>query len=128
YRKTLQGFMKLKWIAVVIIVICFSIIYFIGTGIQSELAPMEDRSQFRLSLTAPEGTSYDYMDKYVDRVSQFIIDSVPEKTILISITAPGFTGSGSVNTGMIRAVLVAPKNRKRSQQEIVNTLNKKLSA
>ena len=39
--------------------------------IPSELAPMEDRSQFRLQVTAPEGTAYDYMDNYIDKVTQF---------------------------------------------------------
>ncbi|MGF2411774.1 efflux RND transporter permease subunit [Ferruginibacter sp.] len=127
YRKLLNGFMKLRWMAIVLILICFSIIYLIGKGIPSELAPMEDRSQFRLSVTAPEGTSYDYMDNYIDKISRFVADSVPEKTVLISITAPGFTGSGSVNTGFVRAALTDPKDRKRSQQEIVNMLNKNVS-
>ena len=40
------------------------------TGIPSELAPLEDRNQFRLSVTAPEGTSYDYMDSYMDTSEQ----------------------------------------------------------
>lgn len=126
YRRSLQAFMKIRWLAWVLVIICFGIIYFIGKGLPSELAPMEDRSQFRLSITAPEGTAYDYMDKYVDKISQFVMDSVPESTVLISITAPGFTGSGSVNTGMVRAVLVEPKDRDRSQQQIVDMLNKNL--
>lgn len=127
YRKALGGFMKLRWIAFVLIIACFGIIYYIGKDIPSELAPMEDRSQFRLSVTAPEGTAYDYMDKYVDRVSAFVKDSVPETTVLISITAPGFTGSGSVNTGFVRALMSDPKDRKRSQQEVVNMINKNVS-
>jgi multidrug efflux pump len=127
YRRLLEGFMKIRWLAIVLILVCFGIIYFIGKDIPSELAPMEDRSQFRLSVTAPEGTSYDYMDRYVDRISQFISDSVPEKRVLISITAPGFTGSGSVNTGMVRATMTDPKDRKRSQQDVVNMINKNVS-
>jgi multidrug efflux pump len=77
-------------------------------------------------LTAPEGTSYDYMDKYVDRVAKFVMDSVPEYNTLISITAPGFLG-GSVNSGMVRATLVDPKDRKRSQEDIVKMINKNAS-
>ena len=50
YRKSLTWFMKVRWMAFVIIVACFGIIYFIGSNLQSELAPMEDRSQFRLQL------------------------------------------------------------------------------
>ena len=105
---------------------CFGIIYFIGKTIPSELAPLEDRNQFRLTVTAPEGTSFDYMDRYIDKLIQFVEDSIPEKKGLISVTAPGFTGSGSVNTGFLRAMLVDPKDRHRSQQEIVNMVNKNL--
>ncbi len=126
YRRSLEAFMKLRWMAFVLIAICFGVIWWIGNSIQSELAPMEDRNQFRLSVTAPEGTAFDYMDSYIDRLQRFIQDSVPEKTVLLSVTAPGFTGSGSVNTGFVRALLTDPKDRKRSQQEIVDMLNRNL--
>ena len=64
--------------------------YIIFSGIPSELAPMEDRNQFRLQITAPEGTSYDYMDTYIDKLSKFVLDSIPEETIVMSLTAPGW--------------------------------------
>ena len=125
YKKSLTAFMKFKWIAFVIVAVCFGIIYFIFKGIPSELAPLEDRNQFRLSVTAPEGTSYDYMDSYMDTLNQFIEDSIPEKTTQISLTAPGFSG-GSVNSGFINVNLTDPKDRKRSQQQIVDMVNRNL--
>jgi multidrug efflux pump len=124
YRSSLERFMRWKWVALVLILGCFGIIYWIGKDIPSELAPMEDRSQFRLTVTAPEGTSYDYMDKYVTRVSKFIADSVPENKFMMSMVAPGFSGAGTANSGFVRSVLVDPKDRKRSQQDIVNMVNK----
>jgi multidrug efflux pump len=127
YRKWLTAFMKVRWLALVIIGVCFVLIFVIGKNIQSELAPMEDRDQFRLQLTAPEGTSYDAMDKYVDKVSKLVMDSVPENRTVLSVTAPGFTGAGSVNTGFVRATLTEPFERSRSQHEIVNVINKNLS-
>lgn len=126
YRRTLSGFMRIRWIAFIIISICFAAIYFIGTNMQSELAPMEDRSQFRLTVTAPEGTSFDYMDNYIDRIGRFVLDSVPEKRVMITVTAPGFSGTGSVNTGFLRMTLVDPGERERSQQEIVDMVNRNL--
>lgn len=126
YRVMLKGFMKVRWLAILITIACGFIIYFIGGNLQSELAPMEDRSQFRLQLTGPEGTSFDAMDSYVDEVAQFVMDSVSEKNVVISITAPGFTGAGSVNSGIVRATLTEPEERKRSQQDIVNIVNKNL--
>lgn len=125
YKKSLAAFMKFKWVALGIVAICIGIIYFIFTSIPSELAPMEDRSQFRLSVTAPEGTSYDYMDSYMDTLGQFLKDSIPEKKMMISLTAPGF-GGGSVNSGFFSVALVDPKDRVRSQQDIVNMVNRNL--
>ena len=125
YRRLLKGFMRVRAAAFIIILVCFAIIYIIGSNIQSELAPMEDRSQFRLQVTAPEGTAYDYMDNYMDKLAKFVLDSVPEKDVVISLTAPGFSG-GSVNSGFIRVTMVAPGERKRSQQQIVDMINKNL--
>jgi len=126
YRRMLNGFMKARWMAIPIILVCVAIIYFMGRNLQSELAPMEDKSGFRLQVTAPEGTSYDAMDKYMDKLATFLVDSLPEKKYITSMTAPGFTGSGSSNSGFVRILLVPPSERTRSQQEIVNWVNKKL--
>ncbi len=124
YAKWLRGFMNVRWLALPIVIVCIATAYFIGTNLQSELAPLEDRNQFRLQLSAPEGTAYDYMDNYVDKVTRFVMDSVPEYKTVLSITAPGFTGSSSVNSGSVRTTLVDPKNRKRSQQQIVDMVSR----
>lgn len=126
YAKTLAAFMRRRWIALVIIGVCFGITLLIGANIQSELAPMEDRNQFRMSLSAPEGTAYDYMDNFVQTMVNFVMDSVPEYRTALSVTAPGFTGSGSVNTGFVRVTLSDPDKRDRSQQEIVDMVNRNL--
>ncbi|HMR44745.1 MAG TPA: efflux RND transporter permease subunit, partial [Saprospiraceae bacterium] len=127
YDKTLKAFMKARWLAWVIVAACGFIIYSVSSNIQSELAPMEDKSQFRLSLSAPEGTSFLAMDQFVDKVSTMIMDSVPENQIVLSVTAPGFLGSGNSNTGFVRVVLVDPKERNRSQKEIVEAVNRNVS-
>lgn len=126
YKRFLARFMTVKWVALLIILFCIGSIYMLSKVIQSELAPMEDRNQFRLSLTAPEGTSYDYMEGYSDRVVSFLEDSVPESRILLSVVAPGFSGSGSVNSAFVRTTLSDPKERNRSQQEIVDMVNRNL--
>jgi len=126
YRKMLLGFMRVRWIAFVLIGGCFVAIYFLGSNLKSELAPMEDRSAFRLQITAAEGTSFDAMDKNVDQISSFILDSVPENKLVLSFTAPGFTGSGSVNTGFVRVMLPEPNERDRSQQQVVDMVSRNL--
>jgi len=127
YRAVLHLFMRIRLVSVVIILACFGGIYYLFTTIPSELAPMEDRSQFRLSVTAPEGTAFDAMDEYMGQIAQLIIDSVPEKTVLLTVTAPTFAGSGSVNSGFARIALSEPDQRTRSQMDIANAVNKNAS-
>ncbi|MGN7719279.1 efflux RND transporter permease subunit [Chitinophaga sp. 22620] len=126
YKRSLEAFMKVRWMAFVVIAGCLVMIYFLFSNLQSELAPVEDRSTFRLSVTAPEGTSYDAMDKYVTSLVDFMIDSIPEKKVILSVTAPGFSGAGSVNTAFSFVTLPEPHDRTRSQKDIVNMVNRNM--
>lgn len=126
YHKLLQGFMRVRWLAFVIIAVCFGLIFFIGKDLPSELAPIEDRSQFRLQMTAAEGTSFEYMDRYVENVVAFLLDSIPERTSVLSYTSPGFSGTGGANSAFVRVKLVDPEDRSRSQAEIVAMVNRNL--
>jgi len=126
YYKSLKAFLKVRPIALGIIAACIAMIYWLFNTLPSELAPLEDRSNFRMSITAPEGTSFDYMAEYVDRFATFIKDSIPEAKGVFSSTAAVFAG-GAPNTAFARAILVEPHERTRSQQELVDYVNKKLS-
>lgn len=126
YRRSLTSFIKVRGWAWTILGLIVGLIFLIGSNLQSELAPLEDRSLIRMQVTTPEGTSYDYMDHYLDRLVYFINDSIPEKRILLSVTAPNFSGSGAVNTGFARVVLKNPDDRKRSQQQIADYLTKNM--
>ncbi|OSZ80080.1 acriflavin resistance protein [Chitinophagaceae bacterium IBVUCB2] len=127
YQSSLRKFMNIRWMAFVIIAVCIVGGVFVFKQLKSELAPIEDRSQFRLQLTAPEGTSFDAMDTYVNRLNTFMLDSVPERDVVLSVTSPGFSGTGNANTGFVRVTLVPPTERDRSQKEIVAMVNKNMS-
>ncbi len=127
YERLLSGFMKIRWAGFVIIALCGVAIVVIGKNLQSELAPMEDRSQFGLQVTAPEGTSFEYMDRYMDRLSAFIMDSVPERNTVFAYTAPGFSGGGAANNGFVRVTLADPGERTRSQQQIVDAVSRSIN-
>ncbi len=124
YKRLLGAVMRQRYTAWIGVAVSGLLIFFIGRGLQSELAPLEDRSRFRFIVSAPEGTSYDAMNTYVDALIQTVMDSVPERRIALSVTAPGFTGSGAVNTAFGNIRLVEKKDRNRSQDSIVQTLNK----
>lgn len=127
YKKLLKSFIKIRWMAWVIVAACIGIIYFILQNLQSELAPLEDRSSVRFTVTAPEGTSYNFMQKFADSLTDYLYDSVPERDFVYARTPAGFGGvGGSANTIQPRIGLVDPQYRKRSQTEIANDLQKKL--
>jgi multidrug efflux pump subunit AcrB len=113
--------MRVRWVAFILVVACAGIIFLIGRLLQSELAPMEDRSRLRTSILAPEGTDFDYMDKVVTDVTQRIIDSIPERRVVLSF-APSFGGSGGSNSAMISMGLTDASERKRSQDDIAKQM------
>ncbi|MGN0003465.1 MAG: efflux RND transporter permease subunit [Sphingobacterium composti] len=123
YANSLKGFLKFKWLSFAILIACFGLIYLFFQLLPKETAPYDDRSYLSLRVTAPEGVSYDYMDKFMTDLTMLINDSVPEKKVSLVITSPGF-GSASVNSGMVRLGLVNPEDRTRSQEEIANDLSK----
>jgi multidrug efflux pump len=126
YRASLNSFLKKRWISFPIIAICFGIIFLFYQILPKETAPLDDRNALSMSISAPEGASFEYTDSYMNDVYALIRDSVPEKKADISVTAPGFSGSGAPNTGFFRIKLVEPERRKRSQEEIANKLTKDL--
>ena len=128
YRNMLEGFMQKRWQALVLLAVAAGMIVGIYPLLQSELSPLEDRSWMRLMVSTPEGSSYEYTDAFMLKMTDFITDSVPEKEILLTVTAPGFAGSGAVNSGFVRLTLGPPGERKRSQQEIANYVSKKTKA
>jgi multidrug efflux pump len=122
YRRTLQSFMRLRWLAFIIIIICVGCIYFIFINLPAELAPMEDRNRIRASITGPEGSDFDFTDRTNYEIAQQIIDSVPEKSVVLAF-APGFGGGGS-NASTISMGLKEPDERKRSQDQIAQQMTR----
>jgi multidrug efflux pump len=123
YNGVLRQFTEKRYLALVIMAISVAIIIGLGSRIRSELAPMEDKSRLMLSSTAPEGTSYDAMYDYMNKL-MLAVNDLPEKDAIVSMTAAG--GGGAVNSGFIRITLKPPDQRKRTQQQIADALNNQL--
>src|SRR5690606_32300925 len=78
----------------------------------------------RASITAPEGSTFEYMDRFMLELIQLVNDSVPEKAVNMVNTSPSWGGSGGANTGMMRIGLVPPEDRERSQDDIAEALSR----
>ena len=122
YRRGLAAFLRVRWMAFVVMGVCGVLIWLLFANLESELAPQEDRSQLTVSANAPQGRGYAYMLDYMTRLEQVVRDAAPEIDATISITSPGFGSSSSVNTGFMRVTLVPPDERGRAQDEIANAV------
>lgn len=119
YKNLLASFMNKRWLAIVIMVITFGMIFILGANLQSELAPIEDRGELRIESKMPEGTSYELMDRYIMQTLNILQDSIKESDAMISLTGGGGRGT---NAGFVRITLVDPKKRNKSQQEIAEKI------
>lgn len=123
YAQSLTKFMKRKWLSFPIVIICIGLIWLFFVILPKETAPYDDRSLVVVSVTTPEGATFDYTDRFMQEMSDLISDSIPEKKIALVITSPGFMSS-SVNTGRIRLALKGAEDRERSQKEIAEDFTK----
>ncbi len=123
YAESLRIFMKRKWLSFPILAGCLGLIALFYILLPKETAPYDDRSFVRLNVNAPEGSSYEYMDRLMTDITELINDSVPEKKVSLVLTSPGF-GSSSVNSGRANIALVEPSERNRSQNEIAQDLGR----
>ena len=117
YRNSLQSFIRNPIPSFIVTIISFGMIWVFGKTLSSEIAPLQDRSRMRVSATAHEGATFEFMDGYISSISTILRDSVPEIQSLLTVTSPSF-GTSSTNTAFIRLFLSDPEQRKRTQMQI----------
>ncbi len=115
YRRSLEAFMSVRWVAFILIVISAGAIWWQMTTLQSELTPDEDRSGLRINATGPEGASFEFMDQYMNELTALVNDSVQGISSITSMTR-------NSNSGFIRLRLVPSDERGKTQQQIVEDL------
>jgi hydrophobe/amphiphile efflux-1 (HAE1) family protein len=123
YRRYLSFFIQNKWISFSIVGLCVVMIICLSMNLKSELAPMEDHSYIRTSVTAPEGTEYATTKKIIDKLAKVNLDKIPEAKYTLARYGGGNNNSGS-NSGMLIIFLSEPNERKKTQQEIFKKLSK----
>ncbi|MCL2728200.1 MAG: efflux RND transporter permease subunit [Bacteroidales bacterium] len=117
YETSLAGFLKIRWVALVVLALCLGAAAWLWMTIPSEMAPLEDRSMIQVSSTATEGATFDYMLRYSDMLREVIDEAVPEQKFLMQNL-----GMGGRNRASFQIPLVDPVDRTRSQQEIADEL------
>ena len=119
YEKSLNAFLKRRWIAIPVTIITFVLIGWLWGAIPSEMAPLEDRSQITITTRGAEGVSYEYMRDYTEDITMLVDSIIPD--------AESVTSRVSGGSGNIRITLKDLGERDYSQMEMASKLTQALS-
>ncbi len=115
YGNALGWFLRRRWLSLPIMALMLFAIFYYWNSIPSELAPLEDRSMISVRISGQEGSTFEYVRDYADRVAD-IADSVAwEKKAILSRS---WNGGGFLNV-----VLPDIGDRHRSQMEIASAIS-----
>lgn len=122
YKRSLISFMRRRAWAWVIMGVSIVAVVVVMPLIPSEMAPLEDRSRVQVSATATEGTTFEYMERYMNDLSELVHSEVPEQESTLEFVGRGGTNSASISINLVDATL-----RTRTQQQIADALSPKMS-
>ncbi len=126
YRACLTPFLHKRWLSILILLLNGVLIAWLVRTIPQELAPLEDRENIRINVSAPEGSSLEFTESWMDKISVYIDENVPEKFRSFTIFG-GIGGSRADASAAVQNIyLNTPTERKRSQKEIAAQLTKEL--
>ena len=114
YYKSLNAFLKVRWVAIPVLLIMFVLIGYLWNKIPAEMAPMEDRSQITVNTRGAEGVSYEYMRDYTEEITLLVDSIIPDA---VSVTSRVSNGGGN-----IRITLKDIDQRDYTQMEVAEKL------
>lgn len=116
YKKGLEAFLHVRYLAIPFILITVVAIVFLWTNIPAEMAPLEDRSSISINTRGAEGVTYEYMRDYTEKINLLADSIMPDAE---AITARVSSGSGN-----IQIMLKDIKDRNYSQMEVAEKLSR----
>ncbi|HKL31565.1 MAG TPA: efflux RND transporter permease subunit, partial [Tangfeifania sp.] len=118
YQRGLEVFLRRKYLSLLILLGSGVLIAVLWSVIPAEMAPLEDRSQFNVNVSTPEGSTYEFNYGYVENIGELVKEEVPEADNIITLVRGSWA--------FVRAALVDPSERERSQQEIASDISAEL--
>ena len=115
YRASLESYLRARWTAFPALAAMAVAIALLIIWLPKELSPLEDRSNIRVGVRGPEGSSYEFMRFHVDRVAAWVEDELPEIETAFAIVG---RGGRSVSDSVLNLFLSDPETRERSQEEV----------
>jgi HAE1 family hydrophobic/amphiphilic exporter-1 len=124
YRRSLGWALAYRWtIVLTAIVVFLSSIYF-ALALPFELAPQQDEGKFFVNIRAPAGSSIHYTERKLSEAER-IVAAYPEVTTVYGVI--GLGSAGQVNQALLIVRMVPRGERRRSQQQVLETLGRDLA-
>lgn len=108
---------------------CLAVAAVLGLRVPKELAPMEDRGSFFVSIQGPEGAGFDYTVKQIQQVEHLFADNIGEGKPIQRANARvpgGFGASEEMHTGQVIVFLQDWSKRKESTTEVLESVRGQL--
>ena len=124
YRRLLTATLGVPIVAMVLAVGVSAVAVLLFRALPQELAPVEDRGVFFVSITAPEGASLDFTRRYVLEIERKMerLRERGDAVRVFTILAPGFGRPGEVNSAFTIVRLKPWDERTVRQQDIVREI------
>ena len=103
---------------------------FLFTTLKSELVPTEDVGILQATVSAPEGTGYEAMDRYMLEISKPVLGLLEKGTVrsVIQRTPGAFTASDDFNSGVFVFFLKPWEERTETTEDVIKQVNKIIGA
>ncbi len=115
-------FLQARWLVIAGMILSALAISLVYPGMRSELSPMEDRGVISSNITAPDGATLDYTNRYARELER-IGQSFPEFDRIFANV-----GNPSVSQGNVTYRTVDWEDRKRSTIDLARELGPKMAA
>jgi hydrophobe/amphiphile efflux-1 (HAE1) family protein len=129
YRRVLRWVVRKPWPVLAGSALVGAAAFLLLRILPAEYAPTEDRGAFFVTMRAPEGSSFEYTDRYAQQMERILMEEVgdgPVRRILLRLPA-SFGSTGQVNTARAIVILKAWGERDESAEDVAARVREKLS-
>ncbi len=126
YSKWLDRAILKPLIAVAVVVAFLGLAGLAFTMLQAELVPAEDQGVAQVQISAPEGTGYAQMDRYMLQTQAKLLPLIDQGAVRTIITRVpgGFGASDDFNSGMFIVFLKPWEEREQTTQDVAQQINR----
>jgi multidrug efflux pump len=128
YERSVRRALAAPAIVIAAAALAIGLMFVLFQDLPAEYTPTEDRQRVFIRITAPEGSSLQYLDRYLRQAEEVVLEEVERGTVHRFNTRSGNFGGGSdVNSGFISLNLTEWDQRTESAQQIAARLRQRLA-